>query len=91
MVRFLSSQPLHNPLASPPPGTRTEVKATGCCTGACRCGICGHLREGDNSPAVRCIDGNPNPPLNQGVICAKSAVGTLKQVSPARLTQPLLR
>jgi anaerobic selenocysteine-containing dehydrogenase len=27
-----------------------------------------HLRDGT---AVRYIDGNPNHPLNQGVICAK--------------------
>ena len=54
---------------------------------ACRCGIRVHLRDG----AVRYIDGNPNHPLNQGVICAKGASGIMKQLSPARLTQPLLR
>jgi anaerobic selenocysteine-containing dehydrogenase len=46
-----------------------------------------HLREGE----IRYIDGNPNHPLNKGVICAKGASGIMKQVSPARLTQPLLR
>ena len=30
-------------------------------------------------------------PMNKGVICAKGATGIMKQVSPARLTQPLLR
>ncbi|MGN6702317.1 MAG: molybdopterin-dependent oxidoreductase, partial [Burkholderiaceae bacterium] len=54
---------------------------------ACRCGIRVHLRDG----AVRYIDGNPDHPLNQGVICAKGASGIMKQYSPARLTQPLLR
>lgn len=54
---------------------------------ACRCGIRVHLRDGE----VRYIDGNPNHPLNQGVICAKGASGIMKQYSPARLTQPLMR
>ncbi len=54
---------------------------------ACRCGIRVHLRDGE----VRYIDGNPEHPINKGVICAKGAAGIMKQVSPARLTQPLLR
>jgi anaerobic selenocysteine-containing dehydrogenase len=54
---------------------------------ACRCGIRVHLRDGE----VRYIDGNPNHPLNQGVICAKGSSGIMKQYSPARLTQPLQR
>ncbi|WP_415764719.1 molybdopterin oxidoreductase family protein [Paraburkholderia sp. J10-1] len=54
---------------------------------ACRCGIRVHLREGE----VRYIDGNPEHPLNQGVICAKGSSGIMKQYSPARLTQPLMR
>jgi len=52
---------------------------------ACRCGIRVHLRDGE----VRYIDGNPNHPLNNGVICAKGSSGIMKQYSPARLTQPL--
>ena len=54
---------------------------------ACRCGIRVHLREGQ----VRYIDGNPAHPLNKGIICAKGSSGIMKQNSPARLTQPLLR
>jgi anaerobic selenocysteine-containing dehydrogenase len=54
---------------------------------ACRCGIRVHLRDG----ALRYIDGNPEHPLNKGVICAKGASGIMKQVSPARLTRPLKR
>ena len=54
---------------------------------ACRCGIRVHLRDGE----VRYIDGNPDHPLNQGVICAKGSSGIMKQYSPARLTKPLLR
>ena len=54
---------------------------------ACRCGIRVHLRDG----AVRYIEGNPEHPLNKGVICAKGSSGIMKQVSPARLTHPLRR
>src|SRR5512139_90008 len=71
--------------AAPPP--RTEVKKTTCYMCACRCGIRVHLRDGE----IRYIDGNPDHPLNQGVICAKGASGIMKQHSPARLTRPLLR
>ena len=64
-----------------------EVKTTTCYMCACRCGIRVHLRDGE----VRYIDGNPNHPLNQGVICAKGSSGIMKQYSPARLTKPLKR
>lgn len=66
---------------------RSEVKETTCYMCACRCGIRVHLRDGE----VRYIEGNPNHPLNQGVICAKGSSGIMKQYSPARLTQPLRR
>ncbi|MEJ5990877.1 molybdopterin oxidoreductase family protein [Ramlibacter sp. PS3R-8] len=85
MFKFLSSEPLHDPTASSVAGT--EVKTTTCYMCACRCGIRVHLREGE----VRYIDGNPDHPINKGVICAKGSAGIMKQVSPARLTQPLLR
>jgi anaerobic selenocysteine-containing dehydrogenase len=65
----------------------TEVKTTTCYMCACRCGIRVHLRDG----ALRYIEGNPEHPLNKGVICAKGASGIMKQVSPARLTRPLRR
>ena len=65
----------------------SEVKTTTCYMCACRCGIRVHLRDG----MVRYIDGNPDHPINQGVICAKGASGIMKQYSPARLTQPLMR
>lgn len=64
-----------------------EVKKTTCYMCACRCGIRVHLRNGE----VRYIDGNPDHPLNKGVICAKGASGVMKQTSPARLTMPLRR
>ncbi len=86
-MNLFSRAPIHDPLASPAPLASTEVKTTTCYMCACRCGIRVHLRDGE----IRYIDGNPNHPLNKGVICAKGASGIMKQVSPARLTQPLLR
>ena len=91
MFKFLSSEPLHDPLASPAPAANTEVKCTTCYMCACRCGIRVHLRDIGNGPEVRYIDGNPDHPINQGVICAKGSAGIMKQVSPARLTRPLKR
>jgi anaerobic selenocysteine-containing dehydrogenase len=81
------SPPVHDPLAAPVPGATTEVKTTTCYMCACRCGIRVHLRNGE----VRYIDGNPDHPLNKGVICAKGSSGIMKQQSPARLTVPLKR
>ncbi len=91
MFKFLSREPLHDPLASPAAGAEGEVKTTTCYMCACRCGIRVHLREGKSGPEVRYIDGNPDHPINQGVICAKGSAGIMKQTSPARLTQPLRR
>jgi anaerobic selenocysteine-containing dehydrogenase len=79
--------PLHDPLASPVPDAKNEVRNTTCYMCACRCGIRVHLRDGE----VRYIDGNPDHPLNNGVICAKGSSGIMKQYSPARLTKPLRR
>ncbi|WP_459722867.1 molybdopterin oxidoreductase family protein [Sideroxyarcus sp. TK5] len=83
----MSSTPLHDPLAPPVAGATTEIKKTTCYMCACRCGIRVHLRNGE----VRYIDGNPDHPLNGGVICAKGSSGIMKQYSPARLTKPLRR
>ncbi len=66
---------------------RVEVKNTTCYMCACRCGIRVTLRDGE----VRYIQGNPEHPLNKGVMCAKGASGIMKQYSPARLTRPLKR
>ena len=66
---------------------RTEVKNTTCYMCACRCGIRVTLRDNE----VRYIQGNPDHPLNKGVMCAKGASGIMKQYSPARLTKPLKR
>ena len=79
-----SSTPLHDPTVPEP---KSEIRNTTCYMCACRCGIRVHLKDGK----VRYIDGNPEHPLNQGVICAKGSSGIMKQYSPARLTKPLRR
>ncbi len=79
-------KPIHDPIRQPP-AERIEVKNTTCYMCACRCGIRVTLRDGE----VRYIQGNPDHPLNQGVICAKGSSGIMKQYSPARLTRPLRR
>ena len=87
VFRLFSRAPLHDPTAPPDPGAKREVRTTTCYMCACRCGIRVHLHDG----ALRYIDGNPNHPVNKGVICAKGSAGIMKQRSPARLTKPLLR
>ena len=81
------THPLQDPLAPPLPGATTEVKTTTCYMCACRCGIRVHLRDGQ----VRYIEGNPEHPLNKGILCAKGSSGIMKQYSPARLSTPLKR
>ena len=66
---------------------KAEVKSTTCYMCACRCGINVTLENGE----IRYIEGNPDHPLNKGVICAKGSSGIMKQYSPARLTKPLRR
>ena len=63
------------------------VKTTTCYMCACRCGIRVHIADG----RLRYIEGNPDHPVNHGVICAKGAAGIMQQHSPARLRKPLLR
>jgi sulfite dehydrogenase (quinone) subunit SoeA len=85
MFKIFSKDPIHDPIHSQAPAT--EIKTTTCYMCACRCGIRAHLRDGE----LVYIDGNPDHPLNQGVICAKGSAGIMKQKSPARITKPLLR
>ena len=81
-------KPLYDPLSKDvDDSARVEVKNTTCYMCACRCGIRVTLRDGE----IRYIQGNPDHPLNRGVICAKGASGIMKQYSPARLTRPLRR
>lgn len=86
-----TTHPIHDPTAPPLAGARTQVKTTTCYMCACRCGIRVHLRDGGKGPEVRYIEGNPEHPLNKGILCAKGSSGIMKQYSPARLTQPLRR
>ncbi len=64
-----------------------EVKTTTCYMCACRCGIKVHLKNGK----VRYIQGNPDHPVNRGVLCAKGSAGIMQHYSPARLRKPLKR
>jgi len=64
-----------------------EVKQTTCYMCACRCGINVHIKDGQ----VRYIEGNPEHPVNRGVLCAKGSAGIMQHYSPARLRKPLLR
>ncbi|MFL6593441.1 MAG: molybdopterin oxidoreductase family protein [Luteimonas sp.] len=70
---------------SPSPGD--TVKSTTCFMCACRCGIKVWLADG----RIRYIQGNPQHPVNRGVLCAKGSAGIMQHYSPARLSKPLLR
>ncbi|MCP1675286.1 anaerobic selenocysteine-containing dehydrogenase [Natronocella acetinitrilica] len=64
-----------------------QKRYTTCYMCACRCGI--EVTVEHNQ--VRFIKGNPNHPINKGVLCAKGNAGIMKQLSPAKLTRPLMR
>ena len=64
-----------------------EIKQTTCYMCACRCGVNVHLKDGK----IRYLEGNPDHPVNKGVLCAKGSAGIMNQNSPARLQKPLLR
>ena len=69
------------------PDVSDEVKTTTCYMCACRCGIKVHLKNNE----VRYIEGNPDHPVNKGILCAKGSAGIMQHNSPARLSKPLLR
>ncbi|QPH53864.1 molybdopterin oxidoreductase family protein [Pontivivens ytuae] len=69
------------------PVVADEVKYTTCYMCACRCGIRVHLK----GSAIRYIDGNPDHPVNKGVLCAKGSAGLMNHYSQARLSKPLKR
>ncbi len=69
------------------PAVADEVKTTTCYMCACRCGIKVHLKN----KKIRYIEGNPEHPVNQGVLCAKGSAAIMQQNSPAKLKKPLLR
>lgn len=67
-------------------GNQTQ-KNTTCYMCACRCGIKVTLENNK----IRYIQGEPTHPVNKGVLCAKGNAGIMKQISPARLRQPMMR
>ncbi|HRY23685.1 MAG: molybdopterin-dependent oxidoreductase [Geminicoccaceae bacterium] len=69
------------------PKIADEIVCTTCYMCACRCGIRVHKLDGE----IRYIDGNPEHPVNRGVLCAKGSAGIMHHNSPARLTKPLKR
>ena len=77
--------------ADPPlelsPHVSDEIHHTTCYMCACRCGIRVHLDGG----RLRYIEGNPNHPVNRGVLCAKGSAGIMHHLAPARLRKPLKR
>ena len=78
---------LRDSRADTSPVVSDEVKYTTCYMCACRCGIRVHLKDGK----LRYIEGNPDHPVNKGVLCAKGSAGIMQHHSPARLRKPLLR
>lgn len=60
---------------------------TTCYMCACRCGI----KVTTENNKIRFIQGNPNHPINKGVLCGKGNAGIMKQNSPAKLRNPMRR
>ena len=79
------SNPVERIDRSPP--VSDSVQHTTCYMCACRCGIRVHLKDG----RIRYIEGNPDHPVNRGVLCGKGSAGIMQHYSPARLSKPLLR
>jgi sulfite dehydrogenase (quinone) subunit SoeA len=83
----MKTVPIENrPLPQSPPSYR-RVEYSTCYMCACRCGI----KVTMENDRIRFIQGNPDHPVNQGVLCAKGSAGIMKQASPAKLRKPLLR
>ena len=83
----MSSRPPNEPRLNLSPSPGDEVKTTTCYMCACRCGIRVWIKDGQ----IRYIQGNPDHPVNKGVLCAKGSAGIMQHYSPARLRKPLLR
>ena len=69
------------------PRDEQEVRYTTCYMCACRCGVKVTLENG----RIRFIQGNPDHPVNRGVLCAKGNAGIMKQYSRAKLRYPMRR
>ncbi|MFT5451156.1 MAG: anaerobic selenocysteine-containing dehydrogenase, partial [Enterobacterales bacterium] len=84
---------IKNPFATiaenvdPSPLVSDEIKTTTCYMCACRCGINVHFKNNE----IRYIEGNPDHPVNKGVLCAKGSSGAMQHLSPSRLKKPQLR
>jgi anaerobic selenocysteine-containing dehydrogenase len=81
------SAPPHEPRLNLSPSPGDEVKHTTCYMCACRCGLKVWIKDGQ----IRYLQGNPDHPVNKGVLCAKGSAGIMQHYSPARLRKPLLR
>ncbi|MGI9337089.1 MAG: molybdopterin-dependent oxidoreductase [Gammaproteobacteria bacterium] len=64
-----------------------ETRFTTCYMCACRCGVKVTLEDG----RIRFVQGNPNHPVNRGVLCGKGNAAIMKQCSPAKLRAPMMR
>ena len=73
------------------PRVSDEIRKTTCYMCACRCGVNVHIRDTDGVPKIRYLEGNPDHPVNRGVLCAKGSAGIMQHYSPARLMNPLKR
>src|SRR3546814_18306245 len=62
------------------PEVADEIKQTTCYMCACRCGINVYLKDGK----IRYLEGNPDHPVNPGVLCAKGSAGLMQHYSPDR-------
>ena len=67
--------------------SKQEHRYSTCYMCACRCGIKVTIED----EKIRFVQGNPDHPVNKGVLCAKGNSAIMKQLSPAKLTQPLMR
>jgi sulfite dehydrogenase (quinone) subunit SoeA len=83
----MSARTQHEPDLNLSPSPGDEVRNTTCYMCACRCGINVWIKDGQ----IRYIQGNPDHPVNKGVLCAKGSAGIMQHYSPARLRKPLLR
>ena len=66
------------------PKVSDEIRTTTCYMCACRCGIRVHLKDG----GIRYIEGNPDHPINKGVLCAKGSAGIMHQESRPSCANP---
>ncbi len=95
MARHERVEPMPVPAENRPlpeePREQQRTAYSTCYMCACRCGIKLTIEPTEAGDQIRFIQGNRDHPVNQGVLCAKGSAGIMKQLSPAKLTKPLLR